>query len=443
MSIDDQMNSAVRGVQDELLSHPIPEFSPSPKGGRGTIAVVLVVLGCAGLWLARSGSAAPFETATETATETVTDQAALDALLDVGEPLQSGSIAAEPGEFVMPLTPSWNADGSLFLVYRTVAGEGGRHEIFDGSTLELVRSTTISPNDIEQVFWSPVDPSSLFYFEDASLMRYDVLTFTEHFVEEMEDCGDVEVATSPMAWDAKSLTFSCVNSEGQTMVSIYQFARSRGARPYEVSEPPFMLASGQGIVITEPTDTGFDLVVLDTSLTPTGVRISVEGTNLVATRRADGTDVLVGPSYGGEAIGSLVAFDLSSGRSTVIVGPATGYDFPPSGTHVSAQPWLAPGLVALSILGDSGESSAKDDQLSGRVLLIDLGSGEEADTTQDSWPPVFVQELAVHNSSGETVESDYWASTFLALDPTGQRIVFSSDQGSGTSVATFLVSTDP
>lgn len=443
MSIDDQMNIAVRGVQDELLGHPVPEFSPSPRRGLGSVAALLVVLGCAGLWLARSGSAPPVQTATETASETVADHVAPDGSGDMSESLRSGAIVAEAGEFIMPLTPSWNADGSLFLVYRTVANEGGRHEVYDGSTLELVRSTTISPNDIEEVFWSPVDPNSLFYFDDASLMRYDVPTSTENFVDDMEGCRDVEVALSPMSWDATTLTFSCINNEDQTTVSIYDLTKSRQTQSYDVAGPPLMLASGQGIVISQQTADGFDLVILDQSLVPTGVRIAVDGTNVVATRRADGTDVLVGPSYGGEAVGTLVAFDPSSGQSAVIVGPATGYAYPPSGTHVSAQPWLAPGRVAVSVLGDPGELSAEDDGLSGRVLLIDLGSGEQVDATQDSWRSVSVQELALHNSSGETVESDYWASTFLALDPTGQQIVYSSDQGVGTSVATFLVSTDP
>ena len=31
-----------------------------------------------------------------------------------------------------------------------------------------------------------------------------------------------------------------------------------------------------------------------------------------------------------------MTFDLTDGSSRVIVGPATGYPYPPSGTHVSA-----------------------------------------------------------------------------------------------------------
>ena len=44
--------------------------------------------------------------------------------------------------------------------------------------------------------------------------------------------------------------------------------------------------------------------------------------------------------------GTLVSHNMMTGAKKVIVGPSTGYPYPPSGTHVSAIATQNPGWVA-------------------------------------------------------------------------------------------------
>ena len=65
-----------------------------------------------------------------------------------------------------------------------------------------------------------------------------------------------------------------------------------------------------------------------------------------------GVDVWYGvvfdPGPGGNTdIGSLVTFDMNSGQSKVIIGPKTGYPYPPT-THVSAMAYRNPGWAFVS-----------------------------------------------------------------------------------------------
>ena len=54
---------------------------------------------------------------------------------------------------------------------------------------------------------------------------------------------------------------------------------------------------------------------------------------------------------------------MTDGTSRVIVGPATGYPYPPTGTHVSAVAYKRPGWVSLSIVGNPAGQGVLDQEL--------------------------------------------------------------------------------
>jgi len=133
----------------------------------------------------------------------------------------------------------------------------------------------------------------------------------------------------------------------------------------------------------------------------------------------------VGPS--GTTEGTLVQYNLDgtpngANRITgrVIVGPATGYPYPPSGTHVGGTAFHRTGLVGVSVRGTGSGSAVLDNEL----LLVDSDIA-----TNPSGAACRVG----HNRSNAT--SNYWAEPHAALSPSGTRIVFGSSWGNSSSTA--------
>ena len=123
-------------------------------------------------------------------------------------------------------------------------------------------------------------------------------------------------------------------------------------------------------------------------------------------------------------MGSLVTFDLTNGSSRVIVGPATGYPYPPSGTHVSAMAYRQPGWVFLSIVGDPTGQRVLDSEL----VLADTNGGT-------------VCRIGHHRSYGGNntrLADNYWAEPHVMASPSGTRALFASDWGNGSTVDTYV-----
>jgi hypothetical protein len=124
-------------------------------------------------------------------------------------------------------------------------------------------------------------------------------------------------------------------------------------------------------------------------------------------------------------VGSLVTFDLTNGSSRVMVGPASGYPYPPSGTHVSAMAYRQPGWVFLSIVGDPAGQQVLDNEL----VLADTNGGA-------------VCRIGHHRSYGRNntrLADSYWAEPHVVASPSGTRALFASDWGNGSTVDTYVV----
>ena len=127
----------------------------------------------------------------------------------------------------------------------------------------------------------------------------------------------------------------------------------------------------------------------------------------------------------GSGVGSLVTHDMTTGVAQVVVGPDTGYPYPPSATHVSALAFQQPGWAFVSVIGDPAGQGILDNEL----LVADTNTGE-------------VCRVGHHRSFGKNnthLATPYWAEPHAVPSPSGTRLLFASDWGNGTSVDSYVV----
>jgi hypothetical protein len=326
---------------------------------------------------------------------------------------------------------AWNADESRILLWHRERG----HELYDGRTYAFLRSPRlVSPTDIEQVLWDPVDPDLLYYPSNynaqPNLMRYRVSTDTSDVLRRFEECpaGDwgktLSLGSDPMylSWGpaSKVVGLSC----GDTKF-LYDIAR--GA--------VLGRASIQGRIAPQPGPSGslayFFGQVYDASLRPLR-RLPLASPSEHASLGRSATTghdlynavVFDAPAGGSEGsdVGTLVSFDMDTGQRRVIVGFATGYPYPPSGTHVSAIAHRRPGWVAVSVVGDPRGQKLLDNEL----LLANVDTGT-------------VCRVGHHRSWAGEGRWGYWGEPHVVISPTGTRLLFGSDWGNGPSVDTYVV----
>lgn len=309
-------------------------------------------------------------------------------------------------------TQAWNADETYLVLYEVDHG----HLLYDGLTYAYVRDLAISPPDLEQVYWSTVDPDVLFWIDGDALMRYRVSSDASETVQTIDCDGQVAAESHAwISWDSTRLGLYCESTE---TAFVYDLSTGRilgSTAPADAA--PFISASG--------TLAYFGGDVVDASmnvLRTLDLGSTEEHCSLGQLENGHDTYDLVqfdsGPD--GSGVGSLVTFDMTDGASRVIVGPDTGYPYPPSGTHVSAPIYRRPGWVFLSIVGDVSGEGVLDQEL----VLADTNPGGR------------VCRIAHHRSQEQ---QDYWGEPHVTGSPSGTRAIFGSDWGGGDSVDTYVV----
>jgi hypothetical protein len=118
--------------------------------------------------------------------------------------------------------------------------------------------------------------------------------------------------------------------------------------------------------------------------------------------------------------GTLVVYRLDTGAGRVVIGPETGYPYPPSGTHLSAIG--PPGLVALGIAGTGQGQTLLDNE----IVLANTITGQVLRVAH-------ARTLAGEGPWG------YWGETHACISPSGTRIVWGSDWGGSDTVDTYVV----
>lgn len=141
-------------------------------------------------------------------------------------------------------------------------------------------------------------------------------------------------------------------------------------------------------------------------------------------RLSNGHDTLNAVAFDGADVGSLVQHDMVTGATRVIVGPSTGYPYPPSGEHVTGMSFKRNGLVVVSVKGNLNGSGLLDSEL----LLVD--------TDLATNPSGEVCRIGHHR----TASDDYWAEPHPVLSPSGTRLLFGSSWGNtGVIVDSYVV----
>lgn len=305
---------------------------------------------------------------------------------------------------------AWNADESYLLLYHVGRG----HELYDGHTYARIRDVDVSPPDVEQVYWSTTDPDILFWIDGNVVNRYRVSTNASEPIHTISECPGQVGADSHawISWDANVLALRC---EDTGSAFIYRIDTGTVLGMRAGSGAPSIGATG--------TLAYWNGDVVDTAMrTVRTLDLSETGEHSSLGMLANGHDTYNLVQFDPSAhvdVGSLVTYDMTDGSARVIVGPETGYPYPPSGTHISAPIYRRPGWVFVSIIGDASGSGPLDQEL----LLVDTNPGGA------------VCRIGHHHSQ-EAVE--YWGEPHVSGSPSGTRAIFGSDWGGG-SVDTYVV----
>ena len=315
---------------------------------------------------------------------------------------------------------AWNADESYLLLYEV---ESGRHRLHNGRTYEFVRYLDISPADIEQVYWHTSDPDLLFYVDGKTLIRYHVSDGRKEAVRSFEFCSaDASAGSDPLftSWDSNRIGLGC-----GTQVFIYDIPTDTvtGRKPLN-QNPAQVSPSG---TLAYLSDVG---IVTDAALNSLRVLDLREPFGHASLGQlTNGHDTWNGAVYdpgpkGNDDIGILVTWDLTNATSRVIVGPKTGWPYPPDG-HISMMAYKRPGWAFVSTQGATSGANLLDMEM----VVADTNTGA-------------VYRIGRHRTWGKDntkLAESYWAEAHMVPSPTGTRAVFASDWGNGATVDSYVV----
>ena len=339
---------------------------------------------------------------------------------------------ANAGGVVVPMystVQAWNADESLMILYNRT---NGTHLLLDGITYQLVRVLSdFKPNDLEQIFWDFNDPSILYYpeIQTDDFVKYNVRTRDRSVVVNLRDVSgcnrSIELGNDVqmMSWDSNIFTFRC----GDETAYMYNISTEE-ITSFQISEidntAPAASPSGELFFHeNEVYDASGNQIV---NLNKSSTEHSCIG------KLANGKDAYFSIAFAqgpqGGCIGDIIAHDLETGNCFPVISQSQGYNYPQSGTHISALAHknTEGGWVAASMVGYDRDGQSLLDQ----ELVI--AKAEEGN--------IKVCRIGHHRSDEE--EFDYWGEPHAVISPTGTRVLFGSDWSGaedGKSVDSYVV----
>jgi hypothetical protein len=326
---------------------------------------------------------------------------------------------------------AWNADESLLMLYDVNRGQ----VLYDGKTYAFIATLDIAPADIEQVYWDTSDPDLFYYVDSPQFIRYHVSTGAKDRLHDFSGlCGGAGVTggDDPMftSWDSHRLGLVC----GAHMF-IYDQSTDTVLGPVATpanGTPPAQVAPSGALAYLEAGSGQ----VLDDSLTLVrSLGLQVPDNHASLGRLANGHDTWNGAVYDDgnddahSNVGILVTWDMTDASGGAVIGPKTGYPYPPDG-HVSALAYKQPGWVFVSTIQDhSGGAVQGAGLLDDENLVADTNTG-------------VVCRIGRHRSFGKDnthLQTSYWAEPHTTPSPSGTRAVFASDWGDGATVDSYVV----
>lgn len=335
---------------------------------------------------------------------------------------------------------AFNADESYLILYRVGVG----HELYNGRTYAFIRKLGDLPTaDLEQFYWDTTRPNIIYGASARTLYRYDVdapagsrLTALRDFSAQ---CGTKTLSggSDPFfsSWDSRLFGMACTTSGvmfGYDPAANTLGATSAATEPRaDSSSSPQASPSGRRLFLNTPQSWGTAVRLYDRNMVRGAVLDQGSGHEHASVNMlSNGNDSYLavqfdaGPS--GTGVGTLVQWNLdaaanSSGRipGRVIVGPATGYPYPPGGTHIGATAFNRTGFTGVSISGTGSGSTVLDNEL----LYVD--------TDPSTNPAGSACRVGHHRSNSDS----YWAEPHATLSPSGTRIVFGSSWGNSADSA--------
>lgn len=313
--------------------------------------------------------------------------------------------------------PAWNCDESLLILYVTQGTKVG-HALFDGKTFAFKRFLDIDPADIEQFAWSTTDPDVLVYpyvHEQGStherwLVRYQVSTNTKTTIWNHGNvAAEINFGSDPMfsSWDGDLWGFRWPGKGAFTLRLSTKKQSPFIAGTFAAQISP----SGRFYVVGQNLYRSSDNALLRK------MKINTDEHACMG-QLANGQDFWAAVQFDANE-GSVVVENLDTGVLSIVVGSVTGYPYPPSGTHISALAFKAPGVIGVSIVGEAPGAGVLDQE----ILRVDLNTGQ-------------VARIAHHRSTG--AYDDYWSEPHVNISPSGKRLLFASDWG-GQSVDSYCV----
>lgn len=322
--------------------------------------------------------------------------------------------------------PAWNADESYLILYQTGTANAGHH-LYNGKTYQYIRKLNIDPPDLEQFYWHATDPDVLYYVDSGTnrLMRYSVSANQAVAIHTFSCAGEIDGGNDPMytSWDSDLIGLRCYGDAGDSVFSFRISTKTAGTAiaPNNASLTAPVAAPSGTQMFFNLNNRADVRQVSDMSFIRSITNMDADEHGTVH-RLADGSDVFTAVQFG-DYEGSVVVGDMDTGNVRVVVGPDTGYPYPPSGTHLSGLSLKRPGWVAVSIVGDGDGQSLLDNEL----LLVDTNPGGQ------------VCRVGHHRSLGDNGPQGYWAEPHVVISPSGTRMLFGSDWGGGATVDTYVV----
>lgn len=323
---------------------------------------------------------------------------------------------------------AWNANESMMILYDQGVGD---HMLIDGHTYEFIRYLSdFTPDDIEQIFWDTTDPDVLYYPDQSTdeLIRYTVSTLNKEIIVNLQTisgCSNTSLGNDVqmMSWDSDVITFRCGNTNAYSYKISTDVLTTFTIGSIADTAPSVGPSGNYFYHNTDAYDNSGNLIynLNESSPEHSCMGILPNGNDAhFAIAFAQGPD--------GGCIGDIIAHDLTTGNCFPVISQSQGYDYPQSGTHISAVAHknTEGGWVAASMMGYDQDGQSLLDQ----ELVI--AKAEEGN--------IVVCRIGHHRSDED--EFDYWGEPHASISPSGTRVIFGSDwSGSedGQSVDTYVV----
>ena len=324
---------------------------------------------------------------------------------------------------------AWNANESLMILYNQGSSI---HQLLDGQSYHFIRNLSdISAADLEQIFWDYSDPDIFYYPENNTddFIKYKVSTQSKEVLFNMavvSGCnGEIHMGNDiqMMSWDSDLVTFRC---------------GSQDTYAYRISNGQLTTFNINSVGNTAPNagPSGTKFYHNSSSYDSTGNlefdlnESSPEHSTMGALSNGNDAYFAIAFAQGpdGGCIGDIIAHDLTTGECFPVISQSQGYDYPQSGTHMSANAHknTEGGWIAASMMGYDQDGQSLLDQ----ELVI-------AKADEDN---IIVCRIGHHRADED--EFDYWGEPHATISPTGTRVLFGSDWSGaedGFSVDSYVV----